>query len=80
MNVTATNVAMTPAEFAAIRVELGYTQGQLAAALFIARSYANELENGRRPISTHVALLMDALRSGWRPPPPTPKRKRSTKT
>lgn len=60
---------MSPAEFAGIRQQLGFTQTQMADALYIARSYCNEIENGRRPISNHVALLMDAYRSGWTPTP-----------
>lgn len=69
---------MTPAEFGEIRRALGDTQGQLATRLFMARTYVNELENGRRPITTHVAMLMAFFGSGAQlPPPKRPKRTRA---
>lgn len=61
---------MTNNEFRVIRQSLGLTQAQLAAVLryeapLTISTY--ERETNPRKIPTHVALLMEAYRDGYRP-------------
>lgn len=61
---------MTPAEFRAIRLRLGMTQAELAAFLGYGSSLRiSEFERATnpRPVPRLLALVMQALDSGWRP-------------
>lgn len=57
-------------EFAACRKKLGLTQAQLAPLLDIGAATnisAYERDSSPRPIPKHIARLMRAYESGWRP-------------
>lgn len=59
---------MIAAQFRAIRIHLGLTQAQLASVL--GYGHANRVsafEIGSREVPHHVALLMLAYQSGYRP-------------
>lgn len=61
---------MTNHEFRTIRKSLGLTQAQLARVLkyelpLTISTY--ERATNPRPVPTHVALLMEAYRAGYRP-------------
>ncbi len=53
---------MTPAEFAAIRGELGLSQAALARVLDVARITVLRWENGLAPIPHTVDLAIDNIR------------------
>lgn len=59
---------MTGEEFRQIRRALGLTQHQMAAILSY-RSHVriSEIERGHLAIPDRVAMLMDAMRAGYRP-------------
>ncbi len=62
---------MTPDEFRAIRQRLGLTQAQLAVYLGYGspmRISEFERETNPRPVPRMLAMVMEALDSGWRPP------------
>lgn len=62
---------MTPAEFRAIRLRLGMTQAELAAFLdygSAVRISEFERATNPRPVPRLLAMVMQALDSGWRPP------------
>lgn len=64
---------MTPTEFRDIRIRLGFTQAQLAVFLGYSspvRISEFERETNPRPVPRLLALVMQALDSGWRPAPP----------
>lgn len=52
---------MTHDEYRAKRVQLGYTQEQLAEALGVARGTVNRRESGTLPITPEAALALEAL-------------------
>ena len=61
---------MTPTEFRQIRQRLGMTQAQLASFLDYGspmRISEFERETNPRPVPRLLALVMQALDSGWRP-------------
>ncbi|MDQ0324106.1 transcriptional regulator with XRE-family HTH domain [Pararhizobium capsulatum DSM 1112] len=61
---------MTREEFKAIRKRLGFTQSELAALLgYHSGVRISEFERTKNPISVPrlLALVMQALDSGWRP-------------
>jgi len=68
---------MTNAEFREIRLRLGLTQAELSRVLRYSTPLTistYERATNPRPIPTHVALLMEAYRDGYRPadwPPAT---------
>jgi transcriptional regulator with XRE-family HTH domain len=50
------------------RADLGLTQAALATFLgYKAPARISEFENEHRPIPRYIALVMEALASGWRP-------------
>lgn len=62
---------MTGEELKAIRRTLGLTQQQLATALGYTHGLRiSEFERASHPVAIpkHVALLMDAINQGYRPP------------
>jgi transcriptional regulator with XRE-family HTH domain len=62
---------MTPAEFRAIRLRLGMSQAALAAFLDYGspvRISEFERATNPRPVPRLLALVMQALDDGWRPP------------
>ena len=68
---SAISSGMTPAEFKAIREQLGMTQAALAKALQYAGAIrVSEFERATNPreIPLHLSWVMMALRDGWRPP------------
>lgn len=61
---------MTNHEFRDIRLRLGFTQAELAAFLGYGapvRISEFERETNPRPVPRLLALVMQALDSGWRP-------------
>lgn len=59
---------MTPEEFRAIRNKLELTQEQLARVLDFQRGLrVSELERGAVKIGPRIDMLMQALKTGWRP-------------
>lgn len=52
---------MSTDEYRAKRVQLGYTQEQLAVALGVARGTVNRRESGTLPITVEAALALAAL-------------------
>jgi len=61
---------MTNHEFKAIRLRLGLTQAELARVLQYSTPLTistYERATNPRPIPTHVALLLEAYRDGYRP-------------
>lgn len=52
---------MTRQEYRAKRLELGYNQEQLAAALGVARGTVNRRESGELVITVEAALAITAL-------------------
>lgn len=62
---------MTPTEFRDIRLRLGLTQAQLASFLGYGspvRISEFERDTNPRPVPRLLAMVMEALDSGWRPP------------
>jgi hypothetical protein len=56
---------MTPEEFKAARLELGFeTRGELAEAMGITRFAIEHYEYGRRPIPKWAEKLLECLRLG----------------
>lgn len=63
--------SMTGEEFKEIREKLGLSQSELAKVLgygATVRISEFERKTNPRPIPLHVAMLMEAFRSGYRPP------------
>jgi len=61
---------MTPATFRSIRLRLGLTQAELSRVLHYDTALtisSYERATNPRNIPTHVALLMEAYDSGYRP-------------
>lgn len=60
-----------PVHVVLVRQHLGLTQRQLGAALGLTGKhrgqYISSMERGHREIPRHVALLLAAYFSGWRP-------------
>lgn len=52
---------MTPAEFCALRDQLGVTQVELARMLGVTSISVSRYETGARPISSTVAILLRLL-------------------
>jgi len=57
---------MTPTEFKAIRNGAGYSQNALADLLRISDGRTvRRWEDGSRPVTGPISILMEGLRDGW---------------
>ena len=52
---------MTGEELKGVRVQMGFTQMQMARALNVSFATLNRWENGRNPVSTETARLLQCL-------------------